>query len=155
VNHQQPKIHTLQIGMGWFGDRAGGLNRYYYDCANHFQTADIQFSGLIAGKESVRSDSQGKVIAFAPSDASLIKRWQGIRKNFVVLTSSQDYDLIVSHFAFYVFPLLNLLKDRPLVTHFHGPWALESGVEANKSLAVKVKKWLEKQAYQRSQQFII
>lgn len=148
-------MKTLQIGMGWFNDRAGGLNRYYYDCANHFQTADVQFSGLVAGKESVRSDSQGKLIAFAPSDASLLKRWQGIRKNFVELTSSQDYDLIVSHFAFYTFPLLNLLKDRPLVTHFHGPWALESGVEANKSLAVKAKKWLEKKVYRRSQQFIV
>lgn len=155
ANRQQPKIHTLQIGMGWFGDRAGGLNRYYYDCVNHFPTAEIQFDGLVAGKKDVESNSQGKVIAFAPSDASLLKRWQGIRRNFIELTASQDYDPIVSHFAFYTFPLLNLLKDRPLVTHFHGPWALESGVEANRSLAVRVKKWLEQKVYQRSQQFIV
>lgn len=141
--------------MGWFSDRAGGLNRYYYDCASHFSAADIQFDGLIAGGANVESDSQGRVIAFAPSDAPLLKRWQGIRVKFVELTSRQDYDPIVSHFAFYTFPLLNLLEDRPLITHFHGPWALESGVEVNKSLAIKVKKWLEKKVYQRSQQFIV
>lgn len=148
-------MKALQIGMEWFPDRAGGLNRYYYDCANYFPEANIQFNGIVAGKTSVKSDSQGKVTAFAPSDASLFKRWLGVRKSFKELTSQQDYDLIVSHFGFYTFPLLNILENRPLVSHFHGPWALESGVEANKSLAVKVKKWLEQIVYRRSQQFIV
>lgn len=148
-------MKTLQIGMGWFGDRAGGLNRYYYDCVNYFPAANVQFDGLVTGKTNVKSDSQGKVTAFAPSDASLFKRWLGVRKSVKELTSQQDYDLIVSHFSFYTFPLLNMLNDRPLVTHFHGPWALESGVEANKSVAVKVKKWLEQSVYKRSQQFIV
>ena len=148
-------LKTLQIGMGWFSERAGGSNRYYYDCVKYFPSADIQFEGLVAGKTSVKSDSGGKVTAFAPSDTSLIKRWSGVRQSFKELTSQQEYDLVVSHFAFYTFPLLNMLGDRPLVTHFHGPWALESGVEANKSLAVKVKKWLEKSVYKRSQQFVV
>jgi len=146
---------TLQIGMGWFPDRPGGLNRYYYDCANYFPGADIRFNGLVAGIDSVSSASEAKVTAFAPTDASILKRWRGIRKSFQELTTQQESDLIVSHFAFYTFPLLNILKDRPLVTHFHGPWALESGVEANKSLAIKAKKWLEKSVYRRSQQFIV
>ena len=141
-------MKTLQIGMDWFPDRPGGLNRYYYDCANYFPSAGIQFNGLVAGEVNVKSDSQDKVLAFAPSDASLFQRWLGARKSFKELTA-EDYDLTVSHFAFYTFPILNLLKDRPLVTHFHGPWALESGVEANKSLAVKAKKWLEKSVYKR------
>ena len=148
-------MKTIQIGMGWFRDRAGGLNRYYYDCVNYFPSADIQFDGLVAGGANVESDSQGKVIAFAPSDASLFKRWLGARQSFKELTTQQDYDLIVSHFAFYTFPLLNIIGARPLVTHFHGPWSLESGVEANKSLAVKAKSWLEQSVYRRSQQFIV
>ena len=148
-------MKTLQIGMGWFGHRAGGLNRYYADCTNYFPNADIQFDGLVAGEINVKSDSQGKVTAFAPANASLFKRWLGVRNSFQELTSQQDYDLIVSHFAFYTFPLLNILGDRPLVTHFHGPWALESSVEANKSLAVKAKKWLEQSTYQRGRRFIV
>ena len=148
-------MKTMQIGMGWFPDRAGGLNRYYYDCANYFPAADIQFDGLVAGGANVESDSQGKVVAFAPSDAPLFRRWLGVRKSVKELTAKQDYDLIVSHFAFYTFPLLNIIGARPLVTHFHGPWSLESGVEANKSLAVKAKSWLEQSVYGRSQQFIV
>lgn len=148
-------LKTLQIGMGWFTNRPGGLNRYYYDCANYFPNANIQFEGLVAGNYNVKSDSAEKVQAFAASNVPLFKRWLGVRNNFKKLTTQQDYDLIVSHFAFYTFPLLNMLKDRPLITHFHGPWALESSVEAKKSLGVKAKKWLEQQVYQRSQQFIV
>ncbi len=148
-------LNTLQISMGWFPDRAGGLNRYYYDCTKYFPNADIQVDGLVAGGMNVKSDSQGKITACAPSNASLFKRWLGVRNSFKELTSQQDYDLIVSHFALYTFPLLNMLGDRPLVTHFHGPWALESDVEANKSVAVKFQKWLEQITYRRSQQFIV
>lgn len=148
-------INTLQIGMSWFPDRAGGLNRYYYDCANHFSSAEIDFDGLVTGKGSIDTNSTKKIAAFAPAEASVVKRWKGARNSFKELTSQRDYDLVVSHFAFYTFPLLNMLDDRPLVTHFHGPWALESGVEANKSLAIRAKKWLEKTVYQRSQQFIV
>jgi len=148
-------MKTLQIGMGWFPDRAGGLNRYYYDCANYFPQAGIDFDGLVAGGDNVLLDAQGKVNSFAPANISVIKRWQGIRQCFRQPTWQSDHDLIVSHFAFYTFPLLNLLQHRPLVTHFHGPWALESNVESNKSLAVKVKKLLEKSVYRRSQQFIV
>jgi len=147
-------MKTLQIGMGWFPERAGGLNRYYYDCANHFAAADMQFDGMVAGANSIEQRSQA-IIAFAPSNASLLKRWQRARKSFQRVNTQAEYDLIVSHFAFYTFPLLNMLQDRPFVTHFHGPWALESGVETNKSLAVKAKKWLETKVYQRSQQFIV
>ena len=143
------------MSMDWFPDRAGGLNRYYYDCANHFSDSDIQFNGLVTGKKSIEYNAKVKVQAFAPTNAPIIKRWLGARKNFKELTVKQDYDLIVSHFAFYTFPLLNLLDNRPLVTHFHGPWALESGVEANKNLAVRAKKWLERSVYNRSAKFIV
>ncbi len=147
-------LKTLQIGMGWFPNRPGGLNRYYYDCANYFPAADIQFDGLVAGTK-VKSNSQAKIVPFAASDISLFQRWLKVRKSFQELTSQQNYDVIVSHFAFYTFPLLNLLGDRPLVTHFHGPWALESDVEKPKPIAIWFKKQIEKTVYRRSSQFIV
>ena len=148
-------MKTLQIGMGWFPDRAGGLNRYYYDCASHFAAADMQFDGLVAGASSVQQDSHDRVTAFAPSKESLLKRWQGARNSFKKLSNQEEYDLIVSHFALYTFPLLNLLRKRPMVTHFHGPWALESDVEQSKPIAIWLKKQLEKLVYRRSQKFIV
>ncbi|MEL6442399.1 MAG: glycosyltransferase family 4 protein [Cyanobacteria bacterium J06621_8] len=147
-------LKTLQVGLEWFDDRPGGSNRYYYDCANSFSSANIQFDGLVAGRK-IKSNSQAKIIPFAPADDSLFQRWLKIRKSFQNLTSQQNYDLIVSHFAFYTFPLLNLLSDRPLVTHFHGPWALESDVEQPKPIAIWLKKKLEITVYRRSTQFIV
>ena len=148
-------MQTLQIGMGWFPERAGGLNRYYYDCCHYFADAEIDFKGLVAGQANINNNSQGRVLTFASSQTSLPKRWLGVRSSFKELTKQKNYDVVVSHFAFYTFPLLNLLKNRPLVTHFHGPWALESNVESKKSLAVKAKKWLEQKTYERSQKFIV
>ena len=148
-------MKTLQIGLEWFPEQGGGLDRYYYDCTRYLPQLGVDVKGLVAGSSAINKDTNGKIKSFALPNSSILKRCLGVRNSFQELTSQEDYDLIVSHFAFYTFPLLNMLGDRPLVTHFHGPWALESGVEANKSLAVKAKKWLEKSTYQRSQQFIV
>ena len=147
-------MKTLQIGLEWFPEQGGGLDRYYYDCVQQLPQAGVEVMGLVAGSDRAAQDTQGQVKAFAPAESSLITRLTAARKEFKQVSPS-DYDLIVSHFALYTFPLLNLLGNKPLVTHFHGPWALESDVEANKSLAVKVKKWLENRTYKRSQQFIV
>ena len=148
-------MKTLQIGLEWFPEQGGGLDRYFYDCVEHLPPANVAVRGLVAGSERADRDTEGRVLAFAPAESNLITRLTEVRKKFKYIFSQSEYDLIVSHFALYTFPLLNLLGNRPLVTHFHGPWALESGVEANKSLAVKVKKWLENKTYRRSQQFIV
>ncbi len=148
-------MKTLQIGLEWFPEQGGGLDRYYYDCTRYLPQAGVNVKGLVAGSSAIEKDTNGRVKAFAVPDASILKRLLEVRNSFQELVSQQDYDLIVSHFAFYTFPILNILDDRPLVSHFHGPWALESGVEANKSLAVKVKKLLEQSVYKRSPQFIV
>ncbi|WP_019506517.1 glycosyltransferase family 4 protein [Pleurocapsa sp. PCC 7319] len=148
-------MKTLQIGLDWFPEQPSGLGRVYYNCVNYLPKVDVEVKGLVAGSKKVSLGSQGQVRAFAPPDSPLIKRCQGIRKSVCQLLAESDYSLIVSHFALYTFPIQDLIGDRPLVTHFHGPWALESGVEANKRIAVKVKKWLEQSVYRRSQQFIV
>ena len=147
-------MKTLQVGLEWFPEQGGGLDRYFYDCVQQLPAAGIKVTGLVAGSELAERDTQGRVKAFAPAESSLIARLTAVRKEFKQI-SLCNYDLAVSHFALYTFPLLNLLKNKPLITHFHGPWALESDVEANKSLGVKVKKWLENRTYRRSQQFIV
>lgn len=148
-------MKIIQIGLEWFPEQGGGLDRYYYDCIRYLPLIEVELNGLVAASPAVANNTDGKVIGFALPKASIWQRWRGIRRAFQKLTQKQDYDLIISHFAFYTFPLLNAIAPRPLVTHFHGPWALESNVEAKKSLAVKVKKWLEGSVYKRSQQSIV
>ena len=148
-------IKTLQIGLEWFPEQGGGLDRVYYDCTHHLPKVGVEVRGLVAGSPQVAKATKGQVQAFAPAHSSLLKRSLGVRKNFNQLITQEEYQLIVSHFALYTFPLLDRLKDLPLVTHFHGPWALESDVEAKKTFAVRVKKELEKICYRRSCQFIV
>ncbi|MDJ0682790.1 MAG: glycosyltransferase family 4 protein [Xenococcaceae cyanobacterium MO_167.B52] len=148
-------MKNLQIGMSWFPERAGGLNRYYYDCHRYLPTVGIEFQGLVIGSPQVTESTGDTITVFADSNGSLIKRCLGVRKSFKKLISQQDYDLIISHFVLYTFPILNLTKDLPLVTHFHGPWALESDVEVQKPIAIWVKKYIEKTVYNNSSQFIV
>ncbi|MDJ0688406.1 MAG: glycosyltransferase family 4 protein [Xenococcaceae cyanobacterium MO_188.B32] len=149
------KIKTLQIGLEWFPEQGGGLDRVYHDCTRHLPKVGVDVRGLVAGSPQVARATSGQIQAFAPANSSLLKRWLEVRKNFNWLISQEEYQLIVSHFALYTFPLLDRLKDFPLVTHFHGPWALESDVEAKKTLAIWLKKELEKICYRRSCQFIV
>jgi glycosyltransferase involved in cell wall biosynthesis len=148
-------MKTIQMGLEWFPEGGGGLDRYYYDCCQYLPQADIQVTGLLAGSEKVIKDSNGLVIAFASPKDSLIQRWLKMRRIFHQTLSANQYDLIVSHFALYTFPILNQFENLPLVIHFHGPWALESDVETPKPVAIWVKKQIEKAVYRRSSQFIV
>lgn len=149
------KLKTLQIGLEWFPEQGGGLDRVYYDCSRHLPKVGVEVKGLVAGSPQVAQQTNGQIQAFAPADISLLKRWSEARKSFNQLITQEEYNLIVSHFALYLFPLLNQLQNLPVVTHFHGPWALESDVETQKTAAIWFKKELEKICYRRSCQFIV
>lgn len=148
-------INTLQVAMEWFPEYPGGLNRYYYDCAHYFHSADIQFEGLVAGQTNIELNSISRVTSFASFNASTIERWRKIRSQFKQLSAQGKHDLVVSHFALYTFFLLDLIKDYPLVIHFHGPWALESDLEKSKPVTIWLKKQVEQAVYNRSSQFVV
>lgn len=148
-------MKILQIGEGWFPEEAGGLNRYYYDCAQYLPQVGIEVKGLVAGSSSIIQDSKGHVQAFAPITSSLLQRWRGVRQATRQILSQGERTLIVSHFALYAFPCLGLLGQRSLVTHFHGPWALESQMEGANPMTTWAKKALEQATYGRSTRFIV
>lgn len=147
-------MKTLQIGMGWFPEQPGGLNRFYYGCLQHLPTIDIAVQGLVAGSRQVASESGGHVLSFSHKETSLPQRWWSIRREFQTL-SKQDYHLIASHFALYTLPILDRLNAHPLVVHFHGPWALEGNTEGNRTLSTWCKKKIEQLCYNQASQFIV
>ena len=148
-------LNTLQIGMGWFPEQTGGLNRFYYDCTRHLPAAGVKMRGLVTGSDQVSQESHGQIQVFAPQQVSLLKRWQGLRSSVQRVLKEEDLPLVVSHFALYGFPILNLIDDRPLVVHFHGPWALESQVEGYSTINTWVKKTLEQKYYHRASKLIV
>lgn len=148
-------MKTLLIGSGWFPENAGGLDRVYYDCVHYLSQEGVEIRGLVVGSSDVEQNSGGLVGAFAPSDLPLLSRWSKVRGAVKQLLNAEDFPLVVSHFALYTFPILNLLGDRPLVIHFHGPWARESQMEGSGAIATRLKWLLERITYQRASQFIV
>jgi glycosyltransferase involved in cell wall biosynthesis len=148
-------MKTLQIGMGWLPENSGGLDRVYYGCVHNLPLAGVGVRGLVVGSDRVAQDSQGQVQTFATRDDNLWQRWQGERRKVRQTLAETDCALVVSHFALYTFPILNQIGHRPLVTHFHGPWALESEIEGGNAISVRLKWLLERSVYQRVNRFIV
>ncbi len=148
-------LNTLQIGMGWFPEQTGGLNRFYYDCTRHLPAAGVKVRGLVTGSDQVFQESHGQIQVFAPQQGSLLKRWQGLRSSVRRVLKEDEFPLVVSHFALHGAPILNLIGDRPLVVHFHGPWALESQVEGYSTVNIWFKKTLEHKHYHHATKLIV
>jgi glycosyltransferase involved in cell wall biosynthesis len=127
----------------------------YYDCARYLPQAGIELKGLVIGSSKVAIDSHGSVVAVAPTKAALWQRWRGFQQSMQQTLTEFDCDLVTSHFALYGFPVLPQLGKLPLVTHFQGPWALESKAEGAGKLSVGLKWMVEKLVYDRSNGFIV
>ncbi len=146
---------TLQIGMNWFSEQAGGLDRFYYDLLRHLPQTGVEVRGLVAGTPRVSYESGGQVRAFAPAMAPLpIRWWRGRRAVSRVLARNQ-ISLVASHFSLYTLPVLDLIRFLPLVIHFHGPWASEGEVEGTRRIDVGAKAIMERLVYQRGTRLIV
>jgi glycogen synthase len=148
-------MKTLQLGTSWFLEEAGGLARVYYGCVNYLPRVGVEVNGLVAGSDRIFQSSGGKVQTFASSSSSTWQRSLGVRKAFNLAIANSEFDLVASHFALYTLPLLDRLGDRPLVMHFHGPWALESQAEGAGRLSTWGKWAIEKLVYRRANGFIV
>ncbi len=148
-------LKTLQLGLHWFPERQGGLDRVYYELSRSLPEAGVEFMGLIAGTNRSEVDTNGQVEAFALAGSSMLKRWIGLRRSFSKLLKQRRPNLIVSHFALYTLPILYKLGKLPLVVHFHGPWADEGSVEGNTGARYAVKRWIENLVYRRAGHAIV
>lgn len=148
-------LHTLQIGMGWFPEQAGGLNRVYYNLIRSLPSAGVGVQGLVAGSSDLAKQTDGQVASFAPGAAPLLMRWRKARHGALEMLATHKTSLVAAHFALYAAPLGRHLRDRPLVVHFHGPWAEEGTIEGNSYLKTRFKRFVEQRVYRQAQQFIV
>jgi glycosyltransferase involved in cell wall biosynthesis len=137
------------LGKGWFPDELGGLDRYYRDLLEHLEEA----SGVVIGAGTTAPD---RVAAVSDHRAPLVHRvlafWRATQR------AAGDSDVVDAHFALYaIAPLwLGQLRRKPIVLHFHGPWADENVAAGDRSgLRHAVRRFLEREAYQRADQTIV
>lgn len=153
--HRAAELSIMELGMAWFPEQPGGLDRYYFELLAALSSHDAQISGFVTGTSLVGANSNGVVQAFGRSDASVLSRWRALKRIVKQQLSLSPSSIIATHFALYAFPILRLIKCCPHVVHFHGPWAAESREEGSGYFATAAKRWLEQQVYRRADRCIV
>jgi glycosyltransferase involved in cell wall biosynthesis len=148
-------IKSLQIGMHWFPERAGGLDRMYHTLVGALPGAGVAVRGVVAGSERVAADTGGAIRGFGPAAQSLPRRLMAARRALRETLRTERPDVVSSHFALYTFPGLDVTRGIPQVSHFQGPWADESHVEGADSFGQRTKRMLEQRVYARSSRLIV
>ncbi len=130
-------VRSLHISADLLQARPGGLARYVDGIAHELlPLASMHLVGIGHADDPDSATVQ---------DASLPARLRAIRRR--VKAALTESDLIASHFALYALGCVDLLRKRPHVVHFHGPWATESAAEGEGWLAVAAKRFVERRVY--------
>jgi glycosyltransferase involved in cell wall biosynthesis len=150
IDPAKPALQAMQLGLSWFAEEPGGLDRYFGDLIRHLPEAGVSPRGFVMGSARVGRESNGVVTAPAEMSDWLWKRWIAMRGAVAAERAAVHYDLVASHHALYTFPILNQLKGLPLVVHFHGPWAAESSTEDSRRINNSLKHLIERTVYSRA-----
>jgi len=145
-------LRVLQLGMTGTRERGGGLDVYFFNLLRALPPQGVRVRALVVGDTAGR-DGAAALESFAPDDVGLLRRWSALRRS--VARSLSESDVVVSHFAPYAFPVLDALRSRPHVVHFHGSWSLESASEGASAPVVAAKQLLERIVYARGARFIV
>ncbi len=159
---RQTTADLLCLSMGWFPNRAGGLNRYVYELVQ--QLADDGDRVNLLGLDMPTSDADLarsanlQLTDLANSSLSTpVRLWQ-VRQRLrqpdlrQQLAQAQSINL---HFALYSLPLLaQLPQDKPITFTFHGPWAGETRQEGANGVSIALQSWIEHRVYRRCDRFI-
>lgn len=151
----QTSSSILCVGNGWFPVMPGGLNRYVYELIHQLARKGDRVELCGVGLPKAETAPGLAFTNFALPHHPVWQRLWSARQCFLHREVAQ-VDAINLHFAFYSFPVLDLLPESvPLTLTFHGPWALESERETPNKLNVWAKQWIEARVYQRCDRFIV
>ncbi|WMY09800.1 glycosyltransferase family 4 protein [Paraburkholderia phenoliruptrix] len=148
-------IDSLQIGMHWFNERPGGLDRMFKALIDTLPAQGVNVRGMVAGSTGVFNASGGRVQSFAGAEAQLGARLLGSRRHSRVLRAARMPDVVASHFALYAAPTAGVFRDVPKVVHFHGPWGAESYPGGGGGIARALRVALERFVYRGATRHIV
>lgn len=157
-------MKVLTTGLGWNELQPGGLNRYFVDYNQALREHGHAELGLVVADPGVRLETSLNVAnTVGEGEGSLFARIRSVRKYAIEALESFRPDVFNPHFALYASMVSRqTLPDHiPIVTHFHGPWAMESRIEEDGRLPFirearyLMKKQVEQVTYRRSDSFIV
>jgi glycosyltransferase involved in cell wall biosynthesis len=145
-------LAAVLLGMGWFPDQPGGLNRYLRGLLDALTAIGVDARAIVVGPVSQR---RSDVDVAATAQAPLRERVTAFAR---CATQHASADVIDAHFALYAFlpVVLGRLRSRPLVVHFQGPWADENVVAGDRSrLRAYLRRLLERRVYRRADELVV
>ena len=148
---EQGATRPLLLGMGWFPDQPGGLNRYLRSLHEALERLGEAPSAVVFGPAG---DAPPSVRVAGPHEMLLPLRLA--RFAVQAVRACRTAELVDAHFALYaVLPgLAPPLRRLPLVVHFQGPWSAESEAVGQKGAALAVKHVVETAVYRRAELLI-
>jgi glycosyltransferase involved in cell wall biosynthesis len=145
----------LCVGMGWFPNASGGLNRYVYELIHQLADRNDQIEFCGTDIPVIPQPYPIQLTNLSDPRTNLLQRLWKTRYQFCHRSTSHP-DAINLHFSLYSLPILfDLPRKVPITFTFHGPWALESVQEREGFWNVYFKQLLEQQVYQRCDRFIV
>jgi glycosyltransferase involved in cell wall biosynthesis len=136
------------LGKGWFPSQLGGLDRYYRDLLERLPEA----RGVVVGPAE---DASSRVVAASKHSAPLPLRLLAFAR--AARRQVADADVVDVHFALYaLLPLFaGILRKKPLLVHFHGPWAEENLAAGDGSRwRHRARRQLERMVYRRAHRIV-
>lgn len=144
---------SLMLGMGWFPDQAGGLNRYFRGIFAALDGEERPQKAVVIGP--VAQPPPGLIVA---SDHQTVLPVRLLKYARAAQRAGSGVGVVDAHFALYAaLPVLigRRLRALPLVVHFQGPWASESQAVGQSGMAVRVKRRVEGVVYRRADQVVV
>jgi len=147
--------YILCVGLGWFPQTPGGLNRYVFELTHHLAAAQDRVELCAVGLPEDQPISSIEMTNLAKPNSRLWQRILSTRAKFLSRQPAK-LDAVNLHFALYSLPLLKFLPDEvPITFTFHGPWAAEGKHERGGKLSFFLKYWMERRVYDRCDRFIV
>jgi glycosyltransferase involved in cell wall biosynthesis len=143
---------VLMLGMGWFPDQPGGLNRYFRELYEALNASGTSASAVVVGPAAAPAD---KVFVPVAARDSLVRRLWGFAR---AAGAMSPVPVVDAHFALYAAGpvMFSPLRRTPLVVHFQGPWAQEGAVGGRDSrIATLAKRALERAVYRRARVLVV
>lgn len=147
-----PRVAIL--GLGWFPDQTGGLNRYVRDLVLGLG-ADV--AAVVVGPAV---GAPACVIPVSHHDARLPGRLLAYAR--AARRAAHDADVVDAHFALHAAAALLVpsVRRRPLIVHFHGPWADEArrqrgGRGGAARVGYRARRAVERWVYRRADRVVV
>ncbi len=155
LHPRQPPLRVLQLGMEWFPETPGGLNRVFYHLAHHLPAQGVEVRSLVEELGGTPQSPSPVLHGMSTPQTPQIQRILTRRAAVARALQAHPADLVACHFARALWPAQADLGDVPLVVHFHGPWAQEVAAEGAAQWKRALALHIERSVYQRADRFIV